>query len=212
MKTSFEFYPTAMFHLGLLVCASVVLIRRAPLEALYLHAGLWTGLALVVVQMLKLGVTVPPRAFIFAWVFYSLIAVRAAEILSRQPGLAGRMARNAVVLVAACYLVLTGRQYSEYRAWQSETRMIATAIATADGPAFVIGNPMSLASAQKAHLQTGVALTSRLQHLTGRHLVFCELEPEACRTLGDQGHPSDTQAPATLSVEHLPFATVIQVQ
>ena len=49
------------FHLALFCTATLVLLRDAPREALYLHAGLWTGMALVAVQALKLGVTVPPR-------------------------------------------------------------------------------------------------------------------------------------------------------
>ncbi|HCI07743.1 MAG TPA: hypothetical protein DE314_10385, partial [Sulfitobacter sp.] len=65
-KTSFEFYPAQIFHLMMFFGSAVVLTRYEPLEAAYIYAGLFTGLSLITLQVLKLGVTIPPRTFIFA--------------------------------------------------------------------------------------------------------------------------------------------------
>jgi hypothetical protein len=101
---SYNFIPAAYFHVGLLIAATIALIRLAPREALYLHAGLLAGLALSTLQVLKLGAVAPPRAFIFAWIFYAVIVVRAAALLSNTPGLTGRIARNLSLLVVLSYM------------------------------------------------------------------------------------------------------------
>ncbi|MBV2360003.1 hypothetical protein KUH32_09465 [Thalassococcus sp. CAU 1522] len=183
-RTSFEFVPAIWFHLGLLAVSTAVLLRRAPLEALYLHAGLATGLALVVAQVLKLGVEVPPRAFIFAWVFYGLIAVRAAQMLGDGPGLAGRLVRNAVILVAASYMLQTATQFASYRAWQGETRALSTLLEGVRGPVLVDGDPMKLASARRAFVQTRDALGYRMQQVRGRGVARCAAPDCADAVLG----------------------------
>lgn len=81
-KSSFGFFPAQIFHIALMVGASLVLLRHEPLEALYIYAGLITGITLIVLQVLKLGVAIPARTLIFVWVFYAITVVRAAEILS----------------------------------------------------------------------------------------------------------------------------------
>lgn len=55
-KSSFDFYPAQIFHVALMIAATAVLLRYAPLEALYIYAGLITGITLIVLQVLKLGV------------------------------------------------------------------------------------------------------------------------------------------------------------
>ncbi len=175
-KVSFGFAPAAWFHLGLLIWASVVLARRAPWEALYLWAGMLMGLGLIVVQILKMGGELPPRGLIFVWVFYALIAVRAAQLLT-GPGLAGRMMRNAVLLVLGSYLLQTFQQYATYRDWQAETRSLATGLTQVD-TVFVSGDVLTLGSAQKAFVQNELALAYRMEQLGGPALRFCG---EACK-------------------------------
>lgn len=177
-KTGYDFYPATLFHLGLLLAGLTVLVRRAPLEALYLTAGLVTGLSLVAVQVMKLGAAVPPRAFIFAWALYAVIVVRAAQELSQQQGLAGRMMRNAVLLIVGSYLLQVFQQYMTYRDWQSETREFASRI---DGPVLVMGHPMETAAAKKAAIQNDLAFAFRIKQLTGEVAVICAENSPACK-------------------------------
>mgnify|MGYP003662766973 CR=1 FL=1 len=180
MRTSYEFVPALLYHILLLIGATVVVARRNALEALYLHAGLFTGLALVAVQVMKVGAIAPPRAFIFVWIFYAVLAVRAACILTAQSGLAGRMGRNAVALVILSYLLQVGVQYADYRPWQHETRAISRAAMAHDGDIYVFGDPARGPAAQQAFLQTGEALHYRMQQLAQRHVIFCARTPADC--------------------------------
>lgn len=176
-KTSYDFFPATVFHLVLLAGGLGVLLHRTPLEGLYLAAGLVTGLSLVAVQVMKLGAEVPPRAFIFAWTLYAVIVVRAAQELSEQPGLAGRMARNAVLLIVGSYLLQVFQQYMTYRDWQSETRAFAAEI---DGTVLVMGHPMETGAAQKAGIQNDLAFSFRIKQLSGEVVVICANSPADC--------------------------------
>ena len=181
---SYNFLPAAYFHIGLLGVATGVLIKHAPKEALYLHAGLWAGMALMVLQALKLGVIVPPRAFNFAWIYYAVIVVRATAMLSKSPNLAGRLMRNCTLLVALSYLLQAFSQYVTYHPWQSETRMFADRLRqvdpTIERPVLVYGDVMTLDSAKAVYLQKDLALTFRIQQLTGHKIVLCHSAPKAC--------------------------------
>lgn len=179
-RSTYGFAPAIFFHLGLLIAASLVLVRRAPQEALYLYAGLATGLALVVLQILKLGVITPPRAFIFAWVIYGIIIVRAALILHRDAADPRQILSKLVLLVAAFYLPLTFMQYSSHRDWQSDTRVIAERVALAPAPVFLTGSVGALPSAHTAFIQTETALLDRIRQLTGRKVAFCKTDPLGC--------------------------------
>lgn len=179
-KASFGFFPATVFHLCLLAGSLAVLLRRAPLEAFYLAAGLVTGVCLVAAQVMKLGAIVPPRAFIFAWVFYAVIVVRSAEELSRTPAMTGRLARNAALLIVGSYLLQVFQQYTVYRGWQSETRLIGAAVADLPGPIFVKGQPMSILSARQAGVQNDLGFAFRLQQLTGQRVAFCTEESVRC--------------------------------
>ncbi|NIZ59933.1 hypothetical protein DL239_02960 [Sedimentitalea sp. CY04] len=190
---SFHSSAVMWFHIGMFTTATVILARCAPLETLYLHAGLWIGIALVVVQVLKLGVTVPVRAYHFAWIAYAIVIVRACEELSRSPGIPGRLARNAVLLIAASYLLQVTIQFTKFRDWQVETRALAQDLATTPGPLYAIGYIINHPSAEKAGLQKPSALPGRIRQLTGRDVTMCVTTPEAC-----SGLPQDLfNAPAS---------------
>lgn len=206
-RSSFRFQPMAWFHLALLAFSTVVLARRAPMEALYYHVGLWIGMALVTVQVLKLGLFVPSRAFHFAWIFYAIMIVRSTEILSEGPGLAGRMARNAVLLITASFLLQTTIQYTIFRDWQAETRAVADELRGLPGPVYVVGDLKNHPSADKAGIQQHIAIDGRLRQLTGRGAIVCEDEPEACAGLPAFG-PSDNPY---LRVERIDGASVVVV-
>lgn len=180
IRTAFEFKPAVWFHLGMLIGSTIVLWRNARMEALYLHAGLWSGLVLMAIQISKLGVIAPPRAFIFVWLFYALLIVRTAEILTQKGGLSGRMARNFVLLILGSYLLQTFIQYSVYRPWQEETRRLAKQVAVAQEPVYLRGQALQLPSAKAAFIQTETALVSRIRQQTGRTTILCHTDPIEC--------------------------------
>lgn len=196
-KTSFGFFPATVFHLCLLVGSLAVLLRRVPLEALYLAAGLVTGLCLVAVQVMKLGAIVPPRAFIFAWVLYAVIVVRAAQELSRTPAMSGRLARNAALLIVGSYLLQVFQQYIVYRDWQSETRQIGAVIAGIPGPVFVEGQPMGTLAARQAGVQNDLGLAFRVQQLTGQPVAFCSENGVSCVRFDTSAQP-DVRLPTAM--------------
>jgi hypothetical protein len=174
LRSSFQFEPAIIYHLALLTLATGVLLRHARMEALYLHAALWLGMALMVVQILKLGILSPPRAFAFAWVFYALIVVRAVMVLSRHWALGERLARNLVLLVVGSYLLQTFIDFSAYRPWQAETRQLAQQVAKAvPGPVILRGDVMQSPTAQAAYVQTDVALVQRMRQLAGKSVTIC---------------------------------------
>jgi hypothetical protein len=217
LRTSFNFEPAVVFHLALFAGASLVLLRRAPLEALYLYAGLVTGLALVAAQVLKMGVTVPPRAFIFAWVFYGIAVVRAAQILSEdaaqsgipRAAMAGRLARNAVVLIAGSYLLQGAILSSLYRPWQAETRELAQTVSTLPAPILILGHPSQIATAKDAGIQSDKALPFRFRQLIGREATLCTGEDATCVLPAQtaEGRTITTQSGVTIRAE--PTGTVV---
>lgn len=202
---SYNFSPAAYFHLGLLLAATFVMFSRAPMEALYLHAGLWAGMALIVLQALKLGVIVPPRTFNFAWVFYAVIVLRAAAILSVTPNMGGRLLRNLSLLVVISYTLTTFYQYTIYRSWQAETRALAAILIkedpTRERPTLVYGDVMTLNSAKKAYLQKDMALTFRMQQLTGHKIVLCHSAPETCTQIKTSRRAAGLPLPLEVAVE-----------
>ena len=180
-KSSFGFYPAQIFHITLLIGASLVLLRHEPLEALYIYAGLITGITLIVLQVLKLGVAIPARTLIFVWVFYAIAVVRAAEILSIKHAFAGRMACNAALLIVGSFLLQSYKQMNQYRDWQFETRQISQQIKGVEGTISVKGQPMLLASAVRGGIQSDVAFQFRMQQLVGSDIVLCAATDTLCK-------------------------------
>ena len=141
-------------------------------------------MALIVLQVLKLGVIAPPRTFNFAWVFYAVIVVRATALLSVTLSLGGRLMRNLSLLVVLCYMLVTFIQYSIYRPWQAETRALGIILnkedPTAQRPTLVYGDVMTLDSVKAAYIHDEMALTFRMQQLTEHRIVLCHSAPETC--------------------------------
>lgn len=180
---SFGLGPLAGIHFMILTLATAYLARLAPKEALYLHAGLWIGVALTAAQVLKLGVQVPPRSFAFAWILYAAIVVRATTLLSRDSALLGRIGRNISLLIVIGYMVVTFFFFTTFRAWQSETRELAQAVLQTNGNIIVTGNVMELSSASLAGIQSELALSFRIKQLTGHEIIICNSKQEVCMTM-----------------------------
>ncbi|MEM9499461.1 MAG: hypothetical protein AAGA28_16160 [Pseudomonadota bacterium] len=174
----------AMFYISMLGLAAVALARQAPLEALYLVAGLLTGAALVTVQCLKTGAMVPPRAFIFAWLFFAVILVRAAYHLYDQSDRRKRLASFCVILVFALGTSQTVAQYHSYRNWQMETRKLGEVLANETGPIHVFGKVLDLEAAQVSFIQDPLALKFRVRQVSGAELVLCDENPRHCASPG----------------------------
>jgi len=212
-KMSFNSQTLTACHLGMLTVATLVLIRRAPLEALYLHFGLWIGMALIAVQVLKLGVTIPTRALHFAWIAYAVLIVRAAEELTRNLGFSGRLACGAVLLIIISYLLVISNQFTLFRKWQTETRALAQDLTVVSGPIYVVGDVRNHPSAVRAGIQQPSALAGRLRQLTGHNVIICETSPDACSSLLAEWLPPVATATATaqMQVQQLNGASVIVV-
>lgn len=204
-KSSHGFFPAQIFHVVLFTGSAFVLLRYEPMEALYLYAGLFIGIALVMCQVLKLGVFIPPRTFIFAWVFYGIAAVRAAEILSTKNPLAGRMACNAVMLIVGSYLLQNFNQASHYRDWQAETRQISRMLAETPAPLLIRGHPKKTTSGLRAGIQSDTAFQFRMRQLTGRNATLCSSEIYTCgkAVLGTEGSSPAGGFPAIIKVDEL---------
>jgi len=190
-RNGFGFLPLMLFFPALAVVSFAILIKRRPMEALYILGGLSVGIALVTVQVLKIGVIVPPRAFVFMWVFAVLAIVRAVGLLSPQSGMPSRLGRNAIMLIIGVYFIQIFLFYGQFRDWQAETKLIAQDIAPLEGPVFVYGNPMDIASGKKASIQAREAFSLRFRHLTDREVINCDLTPDDCPArpdLGDTDH------------------------
>jgi hypothetical protein len=191
-KASFGFAPMLWFHLALFSAATAVMLRARPGPALYLLAALGVGIALVVVQVLKMGALVPPRGFIFLWVIYALMAGGALAALE---GGGARWMRNAVFLVIGSYGLQTFLQYQGYRAWQAETRAVAAALSGGPKRLLVAPEVKEAASARQAFVQDPLALAYRLTQLTARPAGLCagpDCLPDV--SLGADGQLVPTQA------------------
>lgn len=197
---SWKTTPIVYFHLATLTGATLVLVRLAPKEALYLHAGLWLGGAMLASQSLKLGVQIPVRSFIFVWVFYAAIVVRAAVVLGGNPGLPGRLARALTLLIVMWYLVQTVIETTVYRDWQGETRALATAIKQVDGPILIYGDVTGLSSGEAAGIQSELALSFRVKQLTGRSIVLCQSDADVCAEIEASAATADKPAPLRVTI------------
>ena len=192
-RNGFGFAPLIGLVPVMTVVAFWVLFKRDPIKALYMLAGLAIGIALMVVQVLKLGILVPPRAFMFAWIFACLAIVQAVQVLSVEENLLGRIGRNAILLVVGVYLVMLFGFYSGFKAWQSETRAIAQELVKHDGEVFVYGDASKIAQARDAGIQSYEALFFRLKLLTGREVTTCYTDADTCPAKPDLGDTGETE-------------------
>lgn len=208
-KLSFHSGAMQLFHATLLVLATAVLLRHNRLEALYLWCAMLTGLALMVLQVLKLGVTIPVRAFHFTWILYAIMILRAAQELSRDDSLAGRLARNAVLLVAVSYLVQSAVQYTLFRPWQQDTRAMAQALSPLPGKVHITGDVRNYPSARQAGLHEASSLIRRIQLLGARDAVLCTPDHLICAQLPDALRNPKPQRNPQWFVEHHNGVTVL---
>ena len=208
ITSSFNFPAAVYFHLCVFLIALFTLFRFAPLEGLYLLAGLVTGLTLVVAQVLKLGVEVPVRSFIFVWVFYALILMRAAALLSQTHALASRTIYNAAFLVIASYALQSYKQAGVYTDWQTETRQLAQTLAATAKPIRFTGHPKSTAAAQRAGIQVDDGFQERIYQLTGQRAQVFEGTADELDLSNSLIDPNRRAKPFALAVVELEDAVI----
>ncbi|WP_102108098.1 hypothetical protein [Oceaniglobus roseus] len=182
MASSFGIYPLVVLQATAFVIATLYLARHAPKEALYLHAGLFLSLALCAVQVLKLGVEVPPRSFVFAWIFHAVLVGRAAVFVRSGKDASRLFVAVPVAIVALC-MALTFQRFADFRPWQAETRAFAEAHAHLPDPLLVKGDVMALETARRASVQHAIALSFRVLALNGQRMVLCDREAQRCARL-----------------------------
>jgi len=129
----------------------------------------------------------------------------AALSMAQASPLKARLYRNALILVAASYLLQSGMIYSGLRSWQADTRAIAEALDDQGGTIFVRGDYHAIASHQKAGIQHLRGLYARLHYLTGRPIQLCNAPDKACPDLvaRDDGRP--------ISIFHVEGGSVVQL-
>ncbi|WP_299957050.1 hypothetical protein [uncultured Roseobacter sp.] len=177
-----SFNSDAVFfaHATCLALATLVIVCRAPLEALYLYAGLLTGVALVTLQALKFGIVVPARALLFFWVFYSVILVRGVQLLNIRASLAGRVGLGAVIVLVINYAMQTHKSYKAFHDWQIQTQNVAERLANYPEPVYVVGQTKNSQAGRDAGIQSSHGFYFRIRQLIGYELVICEIEEMDC--------------------------------
>lgn len=179
-KSSFSSNSVFYAHATCLALATLVMVRRAPLEALYLYAGLLTGVALITLQALKFGIVVPARALLFFWVFYSVILVRGVQLLNLRASLAGRVGLGAVIILVINYAMQTHKIYKGFHDWQVQTRVVAERLAAYPEPIYVVGQTKNSQAGRAASIQSSHGFYFRIRQLIGHDVVLCEIEDMDC--------------------------------
>ena len=200
---SYDTMPLTYVLLGLGLLALFQVGRRDVWKAAYPLLGIAMGLALIAVQAIKSGVVMPPRVLGFAFVFYAVLLGHLSQSLSLR---AARVTLAGLAMLFAMFSVL---QYRNMVSWQHETRRFATEIGTGPQTLFVTGTYLSIPAVRGAAIQHARALRLRLVYLTGRDVVLCEEEPQACEAL-----PPSLRHPATgldWSVAHAEGAVVLRL-
>ncbi len=182
-KSSFASNSVFFAHVIALVLATVVLAQRAPLEVLYLYAGLLTGIALITLQAVKLGIVVPARALIFFWIFYAVIVVRGIQVLNDRGASAARLGVAAIVVVLFSYGAQAHKRYTLYHEWQGQTRQSAEDLAALPAPYYVLGRAVHSEAGMSASIQSNFALFFRITQLTGQEPLLCDSEGVDCSNL-----------------------------
>ncbi len=193
-------------HAAVLVGAGVIMTRRAPMELAYLGAGLLTGLALITLQAAKLGILVPSRAMIFAWVIYAVIVIRAAQLLNQGQRPLLRLGLITGLMLALAYGIVAHQRYVGFHTWQSQTRAVGAELARLPGPVHVFGRAMQSDAGRSATIQSEFALHYRIKQLSGHTPILCDLPGADCSAV-----PRPMESGATWQVLRMDGATVLIV-
>jgi hypothetical protein len=207
--SNYDIDPAGILYAVLFLVTLIALWRNDRKLALYIQAGLLTGVTLAAVQVLKLGIALPLRTFVFISVFFAITIVRGAQEMNKGGGLQGRIARAVVVTLVLAGLAIVHKQMRVYQPWQAESRELALTLQTMPDPIFVIGNPMLIASGHAAGLQREVAFGYRLRLVTGRMSTQCGKGYDACTI--PEGIPAEPAVvtPSGVTIRTGPAGTVV---
>ncbi|MFS4580827.1 hypothetical protein [Phaeobacter sp. C3_T13_0] len=188
---SFHFMPLTLFQLVLFGWAVWEVGKSDPWRAVYPLAGICLGMALIFIQTVKTGITLPPRVSGFVWLYYAvLLGLMSQELTVRGAGW-DRIGRNLLAFVAMIYLAFNILQHRDVTAWQTDSRRMVDQIIPVDGPIYVTGTYLSLSSGEKSGLQHDLSVAFRLTQLTGREVIMCAMGSTHCAEL-----PQEVQAGA----------------
>lgn len=177
---AFHFAPMAVFHTVVLAVLLAYFRRFDFWASVYIFVGIFAGLGLIGVQIMKSGVWVPVRATAFVWVFYAILIVRCAQLAQDISPFWARMLRNLALILVMTHLIQIGKQYLVHTDWQRDTQDMAMQAGPGNDPIYVVGSYEGLASGDKSGILHERGLRMRLNYLTGRPTAVCSETPKDC--------------------------------
>ncbi|EBA18709.1 hypothetical protein RSK20926_13339 [Roseobacter sp. SK209-2-6] len=191
--------------------AILLVARNAPHKAAYGLAALGLGMAMIFAQGVKTGIELPLRTGGFIWTYYAIFLGWLYLELEKQGR--KRLGGNLLFALSAFILIIAGVERHISGSWQRYSSDLAVEIGTGAEPVLVTGTYRSLKPAKASQLQSFHAVKFRLEHLTGRKIVVCEYEPQACADLlAKPDLPSSLLAEGQSHVLHrLPGLVVLQL-
>jgi hypothetical protein len=190
----------AYVNLAFFAASLAIIATWNWLEALYLAAGIATGLTLLSLHMLTNGALIPFRATIFVWLFFAIGLLRAADLLSAtQSGTS--TVRVLLLSLTFAFTVQCGNHYRAGHEWQSETRALARTLPENIEGIIVYGSFEAFPGAIDAQIQHPRGLRLRLHHLTGASVFMCAEDPRYCRDLNPPFDPAITDHKTLVEIE-----------
>ncbi len=188
---SHEFAPVAFALLAALFFGLVLIARHEGWPAAYILSGIVMGLGLVTMQIMKSGILLSPRVLIFVWVLFACLVARMLLLAHERNPLGARVIRLAVLTVVGSYGLNIANLYMSFEPWQAQTRSMAQALETGEGPIWITGSYQAVPHADSAAIQNPRGLSQRLEYLTGRPVHDCSIGADtdpACAELADAPH------------------------
>jgi hypothetical protein len=191
----------AYVNLAFFAASLAIIATRNWLEALYISAGIVTGLSLLSLHMLTNGALIPFRATIFVWLFFAVGLLRAADLVTATQS--GTSAVRILLLSLTFSLTIQcGNHYRANREWQSETRELARTLPENIERIIVYGTFEAFPGAIGAQIQHPRGLRLRLHYLTGASVYVCAEDPTNCGDLHPPFDPSETGGATLVVIEH----------
>ncbi|MDA7427608.1 hypothetical protein PGB28_03995 [Primorskyibacter aestuariivivens] len=152
--------------------ACIILWRNRPEPVLFtLLILIFGGLPLIALSAVG-GIRMTAYAFIFvpATLVYAIALAFRSSLLGR------------VVLVALCItsLVETSLYYRKFTDWQADTRAISALVPSGAQTIYIYGPPLDMRASNTAGLIYPEDIILRLKYLTGREVILCMRDADAC--------------------------------
>ncbi len=189
-RASFGMPPVAYVQLALLFFAAWKLWPSQRGFVVYAYVGIGLGLGLILVQTLKSGIFLPPRAAGYAWVYFAVLLGQMSLAMHAHCRKSGRMGDNLVRFVMLSLMIFSGLLYFDKTQWSRLSRSMAVELsqgveggAPSTGPVYITGTYLSQQPAMKAGVQHALGISYRFRQLTERQIIHCEVTPDLCADL-----------------------------